>query len=968
MYRQIMVHPEDRAFQRILFQSYPNSPVKDYQLKTVTFGVSCAPFLAIRTLLQLATDSANQYPTVASTLRQETYVDDILSGGFSIEETIEAQTKLISVLKSAGFPLKKLTANDSCLLAHLPQEDLYDLNFLRLNESSSTKTLGINWNALKDAFSYSCSNIEIRADYTKRQVLAAVAQLFDPAGWLTPVIIKAKILMQQLWLEGLGWDDSISSDALQTWNQILNDLPHIEHISVPRWIQLLPEDSIEIHGFCDASKAAYCACVYVRCKTSTATVFSNLLIAKSKVAPIKQIPLPKLELNGAVLLAKLIKYVVGIFQVEFDSITLWRDASIVLGWLSKPPRSWETYVANRTALIHDIVPNVKWRHVPTHENPADLGTRGCRPQDLTSNPLWWYGPSWMTTPEFNWPNRNPLTTNLPAEIVQSYQVTTESVDILERFSSYTKALRVLSYVFRFFFNSHPSIGNSQRFQTIRVSTTELQNVKNRLLSLAQRQFYSNEYNSLRSSAPIGKKSHLSTLNPFLDCDNLMRVNGRLSNSSLPYKERYPIILPGKSRFCFLYLSHLHTFLAHGECILMCRFVQTEFYVPRLKSLVKTIIHKYRCTLAPPFHTTGIDFAGPFDLKSSSLRKSPIIKGYVSVFVCFATKAIHLEACSELSSAAFEAAFARFVGRRGLPHRIVSDNGRNFLGASRNLTREFAKFLRCTSTDIAEKYATYGFEWKFIPPHAPHMGGLWEAAVKSFKIHFKKITGSHRFTFEQFSTILARIEGVLNSRPISAISEDPADLTALTTGHSLKGAPIVALPEPISQNLSLVNRWTKLKALHHQFSLRWKNYYLKSMQKRYKWKTPSCNLKIDDLVVILDDLLPPNEWRLGRIINTYPGSDQNVRIADVRTATGFVNRPITKLCYLPLCDNLPSDQESPRTQQRKRDTYMYKGNTTVAMEKSEYQQRMMNIISDMMMYQRINKDPTTSLQRNKYIQQ
>ncbi|XP_075163176.1 uncharacterized protein LOC142235803 [Haematobia irritans] len=361
---------------------------------------------------------------------------------------------------------------------------------------------------------------------------------------------------------------------------------------------------------------------------------------------------------------------------------------------------------------------------------------------------------------------------------------------------------------------------------------------------------------------------------------------------------------------------------------MCRFVQTEYYISRLKPRVKALIHKCktcliykhkpsnqimaplppeRCNFSPPFHVTGIDFAGPFELKSSTLRKSPVIKGYVCVFVCFSTKAIHLEVCSDLSSAAFEAAFARFVGRRGLPCRIFSDNGRNFLGASRTLLREFAHFIKTTSSDISQKYLTHGFEWKFIPPHAPHMGGLWEAAVKSFKTHFKKLAGAHRFTFEQFSTLLARIEGVLNSRPISAMTEDPSDLTALTPGHFLRGSPLLALPEPISPKLSLNNKWTKLKALHHQFAIRWKEDYLKAMHKRYKWMSPTPNLKVDELVVVIDDLLPPYEWLLGRITKTHSGSDNKVRVSDIRTASGIITRPIAKLCYLPLANSAEDSQ-------------------------------------------------------------
>ncbi|XP_075157628.1 uncharacterized protein LOC142230894 [Haematobia irritans] len=628
--------------------------------------------------------------------------------------------------------------------------------------------------------------------------------------------------MQQLWLEGVDWDEDISPGSNSMWKTLCTELPAIHDITIPRWIRYSPGDIIDIHGFCDASKSAYCACIYIRVENKYSNTFCNLLTAKSKVAPLKTVTLPKLELNGALLLAKLVNYVSQIFDNGINSITLWTDASIVLGWLSKPPMTWETYVANRTLQIHDLVTNGKWRYVPTQDNPADLGTRGCSPQDLISNTLWWNGPKWLTMSECNWPKKTNFEVPIRNNSIQICYALSSEDDILSRFSSYTKALRVISYVFRFFHLSCPRFKSTVRYSCIELTLNELQFVKTRLIVLSQRKFYPEDYEAVMKSEPLSRRSSLSTLNPFLDSEKVLRVNGRLSDSSLPYRERYPIILPGNSKLCRLYLLHLHIFLAHAETTQMCRFSQTEFYISRLRPRVKGIIHRCkvciihkhkpqsqiiaplppeRCTLSPPFHITGVDFAGPFDLKSSILRNSPNIKGY-----------------------------------------------------------------------------------KFIPPHAPHMGGLWEAAVKSFKTHFKKLAGSHKFTFEQFSTILARIEGVLNSRPISAISEDPTDLTALTPGHFLRGAPLMALPESLSPNLSLVNRWLKLKALHHQFSVRWKQDYLKALQKRYKWRNAFPNLKPGDLVVIIDDLLPPNEWRLGRIERTYEGSDNNVRVADIKTAT------------------------------------------------------------------------------------
>lgn len=483
---------------------------------------------------------------------------------------------------------------------------------------------------------------------------------------------------------------------------------------------------------------------------------------------------------------------------------------------------------------------------------------------MVTNPLWWNGPSWLTNPPTEWPSRNPLKPESNTPQIQTLLISAEKYDILENFSSYPRALRVLCYVFRFFYKSHRSQTYTQ-YSSITLTHDEVTFVKNRLLTLT---VYNEEYNCLLNSQPISNKSSLKTLNPFLDSDEIMRVNGRLSQSSLPYNERFPKILPGNSRLCQLYLANLHLLLLHSECNQMCRMIQTKFYISRLKVRVKKIIRNCkrciifkqsqcsqimaplpneRCTLSKPFENTGIDFAGPFELKTSKVRKSPLTKGYACVFICFSTKAIHLEACSDLSTSAFRATFTRFIGRRGLPHKIVSDNGRNFLGASRELSREFSTFIQSVSVDVSQKYVSQGFEWKFIPPHAPHMGGLWEAAVKSFKFHLKRIAGAYKFNFEEFFTILAYIEGILNSRPISAISEDPSDLTALTPGHFLRGAPIIAFPEPGVENISLINRWEKLKVINHQLAIRWKEYYLKSLHRRYKWKTSLPNLQVNDLV-------------------------------------------------------------------------------------------------------------------------
>ncbi|XP_075158049.1 uncharacterized protein LOC142231320 [Haematobia irritans] len=920
----LRVNSAHTSLQRIVFRDSPQKDVQDYELQTVTFGVNCAPYLAIRTLLQLADDSEDDYPHAAHILRRCMYVDDVLTGYHDVDTAVESRDQLIRVLSSAKFELRKWTSNELAILESLSADHLVDAKLLEFVEASSSKPLGIRWNAQLDLFYFEMKPIERKSRFTKREVLSAIARLFDPVGWLGPVIIVAKIIMQQVWLDKIGWDESLLLQTERQWRKFVETYQDVNHVRIRRWVNYSTDCEVELHVFSDASEKAYAGVVYVRVVTPQGHIFTHLLSCKTKVAPIKSISLPRLELCGAVLASELYKSIARELDIEFRRVYCWTDSTIVRSWLRKTPSTWSTFVANRVCRIQENTGGQNWYHVRSEDNPADLGSRGVSPAELAVSSLWWHGPEWLCSDSSQWDINDftPLETDVEVRAVKTHaSFFTNYEDILERFSSLDRALRVIAYIFRFYHRTHYSHASRNVYHDTTLTATELKAVRLRLAVLSQRAHYPDECRFLMEKKPLGSWSSLLSLNPFLDEEGVMRLNGRLSRCpTLSYSERHPIIVPYNSRFARLLVKYVHDISIHGGNQLVLRLIRIEYWIPRLTSLIRSTINRCKrclldrkksCTqimaalppertvLTRPFTTTGVDFAGPFEIKSFIGRACKITKGYVCVFVCFSTKAIHLEATSDLSTTTFLAAFHRFISRRGCPKTIFSDNGTNFVGAS----REMEKDLRCVFKEGRDKVCSaYQFQqlsWQFIPAGAPHMGGLWEAAVKSFKTHFRKHASGFKYTFEEFSTVLSRIEACLNSRPLCPMSESSQELVALTPGHFLVGSPILAPPEQLEEEspLHLVHRFRKMKALSQQFCLRWKEEYLKGLQKRYKWKFPQRDIEVGDLVVIRDEQLPPTSWKLGRVDDVHPGSDGRVRVADVRTANGVVRRPVVKLVIL-----------------------------------------------------------------------
>ena len=342
MYRQIQIHPDDADYQRILWRESPSQPSREYKLVTVTYGLACAPFLAIRTLQQLADDEKGSFPLGASALIRDVYVYDVISGADSVDEAKELQGELIALLKAGGFNLRKWCSNHLDLVRHLPKDLLATQPGMTCTFADIYSLLGLRWESNSDCILFAYTVPRESGPFTKRKVFSEIARLFNPLGFLAPVIVTAKIFMQALWLLHLSWDEPLPSQHQQVWENYRAELPAVAQLKMPRWVFFRSNQSTyQLHGFCDASEKAFAAVVYLRAVIDNAPEV-HFLLAKSRVDPLKQISLPRLELSGATLLARLIKYLLELTRLATMVTHLWSDLTVVLSWLQSHPSKWKT--------------------------------------------------------------------------------------------------------------------------------------------------------------------------------------------------------------------------------------------------------------------------------------------------------------------------------------------------------------------------------------------------------------------------------------------------------------------------------------------------------------------------------------------------------------------------------------------------------------------------------------------------
>ncbi|XP_059223359.1 uncharacterized protein LOC131997084 [Stomoxys calcitrans] len=815
-----------------------------------------------------------------------------------------------------GKPYPKTTLNvNSCNLE----------NQLRLfweqEELAETKNLSLEEEACESYFATtyirtSEGRYEVHLPF--RSLLKDSARLFDPLGWLAPTTIMAKIMFQTLWREGLDWTDPLPANLHNEWSKYRTALKDIEKLSLPRWFKSKSTSSTDLHAFCDASKLAFAAVVYIRVVKEDGKVHVSLIQSKTKVAPLKVQTIPKLELCAAVLCARLVTRVKSCIGLKVDNVMLWSDSTTVLNWIKTQSSQLPVYEANRVSQIQRLTNISEWRYVSSSDNPADCATRGLLPEDLKTHTIWWHGPHWLHEDSTAWPVcklRNTVHPAASKPIIYSFTTSTATKlktsdypDYFSKYSSFNRLQRVTAYILRFYNNLKASISKDsiQKHHKLIgcLQTTELKSSRLRLVKICQRISFKDDITCLQNKLPLACNSRVLKLQPFLDDEGVLRVGGRIKHADLSFGKKHPILLTKTDPISYLIFAEAHSKTLHGGVQLMQSYVMTHYWILSARNLAKSVkrncvtcfkysakaatqimgnLPQVRLNPARPFKHSGLDYAGPINMKQNTLRRSTTTKG--------------------LTTDDFLAAFKRFTSRRGPCTDLYSDCGTTFIGASKELQILYHRSKASLPEHLVEGLNNSGTQWHFIPPASPHFGGLWEAGVKSTKHHLRRIMKDRTLTYEELSTLLCQVESCLNSRPLCPLSTDPSDFSVLTPAHFLVGEPTTCIPEDdlLDSNINRLTHWKQIEKLKQHFWQRWSQEYLCRLQSRPKWNCLKREAQIGDIVLLLHERSTPGHWPLARVEEIHPGSDGHCRVVTLYCNGKFIKRPIAKICFLPSND-------------------------------------------------------------------
>lgn len=968
MFHQVKVDEQDRDLLRFLWwdDGDTSQEPQEYRMTVHLFGATSSPGCANFALKQTANDYESEFGTAtADLLRNNFYVDDGLKSVPTAEQAIKLVHNVKNMCDKGGFRLHKFVSNDKEVLKNIPEPDRADgikaLN-LDLDSLPLERTLGVQWCVESDSFMFTI--VLQDKPCTRRGILSTVSSVFDPIGFVAPLMLEGKSILQELCRQDLGWDDPIPADVKMRWEKWRTELIQLKSLLIPRCFK--PKDfgrvvKAELHNFSDASTIGYGQCSYLRLVDENNKIHCAFVTGKSRVAPLKTVTIPRLELTAAVCSVRVSQQIHQQLEYTIDEDFYWTDSKVVLGYISNESRRFHVFVANRVQEIQENTRADQWRYIDTKQNPADEASRGMKAEELP-NSRWILGPAFLWEKEckrsssdtsnssFELPPGDPEVKKSVAMATATTAMSKPSIiERLQQFSDWHRAKKAVALCIRYVKILKERVEKRRQLKPAQLIVDELDAAECVIVRAMQSDAFKEEIAELKKAkkevpdergsatvrqATVKSRSVLFKLNPFLDDDGLLRVGGRLRYASQADKIKFPVILSRKCHVTSLIVRHFHERVKHqGKGMTLNEIRSNGFWITGGSSAVSNMIvscvkcqrlrgalqeqrmadlPKDRLESAPPFTSCGVDYFGPFTVKIG--RKE--VKRYGVLFTCMASRAIHLEVANSLDTASFINAYRRFVSRRGPIRQLRSDQGTNFVGARRELREALAEMKQDVIKTKLLKDNCDWVEFKMNVPSASHMGGAWERQIRTVRNVLSSLLQSNaaQLDDESLRTFMCEAEAIVNCRPLTVDQlADPQSPGALTPNHllTMKSRVLLAPPGSFqSADLYCTRRWRRVQHLANEFWCRWRKEYLVSLQQRQKWTHPRRNLQVDDVVIIKDKDTPRNNWQLARVSTTYPSSDGLVRKVQVALADScldkdgkrraplrYLERPVQKLVLL-----------------------------------------------------------------------
>lgn len=602
MFHQVKVSKEDVDFLRFLWWSDGdlNWEVSTYRMTVHLFGAVSSPSCACYALKQTATDNQSLFSTeVIKTVFENFYVDDCLKSVSSEEAAVIMVQDLTALCQKGGFSLIKWISNSRKVLQSVPEESRSkDIQYLDLAKDKLPveRTLGLQWCTEVDVFQF---RMQLKAQQcTRRGILSTVCSVYDPMGFLAPIMLPAKLLLQEMCRQNLSWDENIPPRLQTQWNSWISDLDKLSEFQVDRCLK--PTDFGQImhaclHHFSDACERGYGMVTYLKLINSEDKVHVTFLLSKARVVPLKPITIPRLELTAAVLAAKVDQMLRTELRLQLESSVFWTDSQTVLKYIKNEDKRSQTFVANRVSYIRERTQPQQWRYVSTKENPADHASRGMQIKTFRQSKRWIEGPSFLWTSE----DYQPLPTeehNIQEddpEIKREHKVnafilqgTSNSTNYFITYFSEWKRLKVAvawmlklrkvldklrlkrKELLALDCNVTKSTldGQMKLFKSTQggqsLSLEDLCEAEMAIVRFSQQQQFQDEIEQLKSgSNGVKMNSRLYRLDPVMD-NELVRVGGRLRKAAMPIESKHPVILSKSQHISHLLLCHIHEQLGH----------------------------------------------------------------------------------------------------------------------------------------------------------------------------------------------------------------------------------------------------------------------------------------------------------------------------------------------------------------------------------------------------------------------